>query len=64
LGRVRRGGFLFVWWKGDHPPRHVHVYREGKLVLKWDLDNWKAMKGEASRPLLEMIAELVAEGLL
>jgi hypothetical protein len=25
------------------------VYREGKLVVKWDLDNAKAMKGHASR---------------
>jgi len=64
MGRLRRGGFVFVWWKSDHSPRHVHVYREGKLVLKWDLDNWKAMKGEASGALLELIAELVAEGVL
>ena len=26
MGKVRRGGFVFLWWKGDHPPRHVHVY--------------------------------------
>jgi len=64
MGRVRRGGFVFVWWKGDHAPRHVHVYREGQLVVKWDLDNWKPMKGEASRQLLELITGLVSEGLL
>lgn len=64
MGRVRRGGFVFVWWKGDHAPRHVHVYREGKFVVKWDLDNWMAMKGEASRSLLDLIAALVAEGIL
>jgi len=64
LGRIKRGGFIFVWWKGDHAPRHVHVYREGRLVVKWDLDNWVAMKGRASRPLLELMASLVSEGLL
>lgn len=64
MGRVRRGGFVFVWWKGDHAPRHVHVYREGKFVVKWDLDNWMAVKGEASRSLLDLIAALVAEGIL
>ncbi len=64
MGRVRRGGYVFVWWKGDHAPRHVHVYRKGEFVVKWDLDNWKAMKGEASRPLLDLIAALVAEGML
>src|ERR1041384_1806448 len=47
MGKVRRGGFVFITWKGDHPPRHVHVYREGRLVVKWDLDNWKPMKGDA-----------------
>jgi len=40
------------------------VYREGKLVVKWDLDNWKAMKGSASRQLLELISDLVTEGWL
>jgi hypothetical protein len=46
MGKVRRGGFVFLWWKGDHPRRHVHVYRDGKLIVKWDLDNKKAMKAE------------------
>ena len=53
---------MFITWKGDHPPRHVHVYRDGKLVVKWDLDNQQAMKGAATR--LELIAELESEGLL
>ena len=29
---------MFLSWKGDHPPRHVHVYLSGRLVVKWDLD--------------------------
>ena len=40
---------MFITWKGDHSPRHVHVYRDGKLVVKWDLDNKVPMKGVASR---------------
>jgi len=42
----------------------VHVYRDGKLVVKWDLENKLSMKGKASRRVLELIAELEAEGLL
>jgi len=42
----------------------VHVYRDGKLVVKWDLDNRKAMKGSATRRILELIAQLESEGLL
>ena len=64
LGKLRRGGYIFIAWKSDHPPRHVHVYRDGKLVVKWDLDNRKAMKGTVSRKVLELIAELESEGLL
>jgi len=46
MGKVRRGGFLT--WKGDHGPCQVHVYRDGKLVVKWDLENWQPMKGRSS----------------
>lgn len=55
---------MFIAWKGGHPPRHVHVYRDGKLVVKWDLDNKSPMKGSAPRRVLELIAELEAEGVL
>ena len=50
--------------EGDHVPRHVHVYRDGKLVAKWDLDNSKPMKGSAPRRVIDLIRELDAEGLL
>jgi cell wall-associated NlpC family hydrolase len=64
MGKIRRGGFVFLSWTGDHAPRHVHVYCDGKLVLKWDLENRTAMKGKASRRLLRIIAELEEEGQL
>jgi hypothetical protein len=64
VGKHRRGGFIFITWKSDHPPRHVHVYRDGKLVVKWDLDNQKPMKGSATRQMLTLIADLESEGLL
>lgn len=64
MSKIRRGGYIFLTWKGDHPPRHVHVYRDGKLVVKWDLDNKMPMKGEASRRVVDLINELESEGLL
>jgi len=64
VGKVRRGGYVFVWWIGDHSPRHVHVYRDGKLVVKWDLDNGKAMKGKAPGRVIELLKQLKSEGLL
>ena len=64
MAKVRRGGFVFLTWKGDHAPWHVHVYRDGKLVLKWDLENKRAMKGAASRRVLDLIRALEDEGQL
>ena len=64
MGKVRRGGYVFVTWKGDHTPRHVHVYRDGKFIVKWDLENQKPMKGEAPRKVVELIGELESEGRL
>jgi hypothetical protein len=55
---------VFITWKGDHPPRHVHVYRDERLIVKWDLDNKKAMKGRATARVLALITDLESEGLL
>jgi hypothetical protein len=64
MGKIRRGGYIFITWKGDHAPRHVHVYCDGKLVVKWDLENAMPMSGSASRKILRLLAELENEGLL
>ncbi len=64
MSKVRRGGFIFVTWKGDHSPRHVHVYRDGELIVKWDLEEQAPMKGQATSRILALITELEKEGLL
>jgi hypothetical protein len=55
---------VFLAWAGNHSPRHVHVYRNGKLVLKWDLDNARVMRGAPSGKVLAVIRELEMEGIL
>ena len=55
---------MFVTWAGDRPPRHVHVYEDGKEVLKWNLDAGVAISGRANRRILRIITELVEEGRL
>ena len=55
---------MFVTWKGDHSPYHVHVYRDGTLVLKWDLESEAPMKGKPTARILRLISELREEGLL
>jgi hypothetical protein len=64
MGKIRRGNFIFVFWEGDHPPRHVHVYRDGKLIVKWDLEHDLAMKGQANEQILRYIQQLRDEGRL
>ena len=61
MPKVRRGGFIFLSWVGDHSPRHVHVYRDGNLVVKWDLDNWQAMNWQASARVVKLLETLVRE---
>ena len=64
VSKVRRGGYVFLTWKGDHSPRHVHVYRRGKLVVKWDLENWQAMRGRADARVARLLRRLREEGAL
>jgi len=64
MAKTRRGGYIFVRWIGDHSPRHVHVYRNGKFVVKWDLEQWQPMRGVASARLRRILKELMEEGKL
>lgn len=64
MPKIRRGGYVFIARRSDHPPRHVHVYRDGQLVVKWDLENHRAMKGKISAKILALIRELEREGQL
>lgn len=61
MSKIRRGGYVFLTWRGDHSPRHVHVYRRGKLVLKWNLESQAAMWGRPSRRVMRLIRQLESE---
>ena len=66
MGRIRRGGYMFMWWIGDHPPRHVHVYdKNGRLVTRVNLETLQPMDiPNVERKILELIRELQEEGRL
>jgi hypothetical protein len=64
MPKIRRGGYIFVAWAGDHSPRHVHVYRDGELVVKWDLESAQPMKGHATARVKRLLRDLVEEGKL
>ena len=64
MGKIKRGGFIFLVYKGDHSPRHVHVFKDGTRIVKWDLENEQPMVGKAGVRIRRLIQELADEGLL
>jgi hypothetical protein len=64
MTKVRRGGYIFITWVGDHAPRHVHVYKDGKLIVKFDVEQWKVMSGKISGRIFTLLTKLRREGLL
>lgn len=66
MGRVRRGGYTFLWWIGDHSPRHVHVFdKNGMLMTRVNLETMMPMDAKTvPRRVLELIRDLMKEGRL
>ena len=64
MSKKRRGGFVFLSYKGDHSPRHVHVYCDGRFVVKWDLESGVVMQGSITARIKSLIEELESEGAL
>lgn len=63
MGRIRRGGYIFEFWVGDHPPRCVHVLKNGKLIAKVELNEaLTVMEGKMGRRIRKMIKTLIKEG--
>ena len=62
MGRVRRGNYIFVWYKADHGPPHVHIFNQGREIAKYDLNRRQVMKGFVSRRLQKILTELLDEG--
>lgn len=63
MGKIRRGNCIFVSWIGDHG-HHVHVFRGGRLLVKWDLARERVISGKMSPRILGLIRELRKEGRL
>lgn len=66
MGRIRRGGYVFEWFIGDHEPRHVHVYdSKGRFLGRFDME---AMGGvgdwRPTKKLVGLVVELRQEGRL
>jgi len=66
VGKIRRGGYLFIWWAGDHAPRHVHVFdSKGKLLGRVAIEDKTPLDGWVpTKKAVEIINQLQREGRL
>ena len=66
MGRIRRGGYMFLWWIGDHEPRHVHVFdKNGRLITRVNLTTLQPMDiPKVERKILVLIRQMQEEGRL
>ena len=64
MGRWKRNGVIVVLYATDHDPRHVHVFEEGKRVLKFDIENWAVMEGRLTAKAKKVLEVLRREGAL
>ncbi len=45
MGRKKRAGFIFLTYKGDHRPYHVHIRQGEKEIGRWDIENQILLDG-------------------
>ncbi len=64
MTKLRRSGYVFMMWKTDHLPRHVQVYRDREFVVRWDLQQGRALEGSAPARVVKAIHDLEREGRL
>ncbi len=65
MGRKRAGGYIFVTYKGDHLPFHVHIIKGDREIGRWDIENQRPMDdfevGRALRQALRRLGYLLEE---
>ena len=66
MGRIRRGGYIFISWIGDHPPRHVHVYDDdANFITRMNLETMQPMDVlKVDKRIVDLIRDLQSEGRL
>ena len=53
---------IIVQYASDHVPRHVHVYEDGKRLLKFDLESWTVIEGRMTPRARRALDLLRGEG--
>ncbi len=64
MGRWKRFGVVVVRYLTDHDPPHVHVFQDGKRILKFDIQSWRVMEGKMTSNARKALEGLRREDLL
>ena len=62
MGRWKRAGVIVVQYAYDHKPPHVHIFEDGKRLLKFDIGNWVLMEGKMTSRARKALNLLKKEG--
>ena len=62
MSRWKRAGVIVDWYAYDHDPRHVHVFEDGKGILKFNIDEWVVMEGAMTPKARRALESLREEG--
>ena len=62
MGRWKRAGVIVVLYSTDHDPRHVHVFEDGKRLVKFNLESWMVMEGTLTSKARRALEALRKEG--
>ena len=55
-------GVIVVLYQTDHPPRHVHVFEDGKRLLKFNIDDWEVLEGQLTPKAKRALESLRKQG--
>lgn len=61
MGRIKLAGYIIESWMGDHYPKHVHVYKDGREVAKLQIPEMILLTGRLSKKLRKTIEKIVKE---
>jgi Domain of unknown function (DUF4160) len=64
MGRWKRHGVIVVLFSTDHDPKHVHVFEDGKRLLKFNTKTWTVMEGKMTPKAKKALRTLRKEGIL
>lgn len=58
------GGYIICMYQNDHPPSHVHIFKDGRQLDRYDLENKVFMDGTVGRHRGRVLTALRNVGLI